>query len=109
MKHCLRCNQPCATTTVFCEDCRSLLRDQLQQEFVQPQPSASRASKAAETHNVFTSVAEYEQPLHRFRIAHPTPLQEKTPNAQDDFLPQTPLSTREIAGGEGAEDEEDLS
>jgi hypothetical protein len=110
MKHCLRCNQPCAITTVFCEDCRSLLRTQLQQRFVQTPPSASRASKGAETRNVFTSITEYEQPLHRFRIAHPTSLQEKTPNVQDDFLPQTPLTyTPEIAGSEEAEDEEDLS
>src|SRR5437016_4949348 len=110
MKHCLRCNQPCAITTVFCEDCRSLLRNQLRQRFVQTQPSASRASKAAETRNVFTSVTEYNQPLHMFRIAHPTPLQEKTPNIQEDFLPQTSLSyTPEIAGSEAAEDEEDLS
>src|SRR6266700_2071924 len=108
MKHCLRCNQPCAITTVFCEDCRSLLRTQLQQRFVQTPPSASRASKGAETRNVFTSITEYEQPLHRFRIAHPTSLQEKTPNVQDDFLPQTPLSyTPEIAGSEDAEDEDE--
>src|SRR5690242_18763165 len=34
MSQCLRCSKPCAPTSVFCEECRSLLRNQLQQESV---------------------------------------------------------------------------
>ena len=31
MSQCLRCSKPCAPTSVFCDECRSLLRNQLQQ------------------------------------------------------------------------------
>ncbi|HLH62324.1 MAG TPA: carboxypeptidase regulatory-like domain-containing protein [Ktedonobacteraceae bacterium] len=31
MSQCLRCSKPCAPTGVFCDECRSLLRNQLQQ------------------------------------------------------------------------------
>lgn len=32
MSQCLRCSKPCDTTSVFCEACRTQIRDQLQQE-----------------------------------------------------------------------------
>ncbi|HJT58644.1 MAG TPA: carboxypeptidase regulatory-like domain-containing protein [Ktedonobacteraceae bacterium] len=32
MSQCLRCSKPCAPTGVFCDECRSLLRNQLQQD-----------------------------------------------------------------------------
>src|SRR5437879_5239693 len=30
MNQCLRCSQPCAATSVFCDGCRALLREQIQ-------------------------------------------------------------------------------
>ncbi len=32
MGQCLRCSKPCATTSIFCDGCRTLLRSQLQQD-----------------------------------------------------------------------------
>src|ERR1700674_4571440 len=31
MSQCLRCSKPCETTAVFCDDCRSLLRNEFRQ------------------------------------------------------------------------------
>lgn len=38
MSQCLRCSKPCMAASVFCDECRSLLKNQLQQE---PGPSDS--------------------------------------------------------------------
>lgn len=107
MKHCLRCHQPCAITAVFCEDCRSLLRNQLQQR-----PLVSRASKGAESFIVgyANSVVEHDEPTPGFQIACPTPLQENISSIQDNFLPEPPLvHTSEIPGSKEGEDLEDQS
>ena len=48
MNQCLRCSKPCGTTSVFCDECRSLLRS----EFRQGSPLRSSNSDSGSTASV---------------------------------------------------------
>jgi len=75
MSQCLRCSKLCEANTVFCEECRSLLRNQLQQR---PSPHASQeepsssASPLADVPTLAEHGAIQGNPLER--ITSPLPV-----------------------------------
>jgi hypothetical protein len=87
MSQCLRCSKPCAPTSVFCEECRSLLRNQLQQE-----PVSHGVNSLEEPLAVASSLPEYaagndekgQQESSQEPITGPQPI---TPNPQTPYPP----------------------
>src|SRR5260370_24638157 len=105
MSQCLRCSKLCETNAVFCEECRSLLRNQLQQR---PSPHASQeepssaASPLADVPTLAEHGAIQGNPLER--ITSPLPVvkanQEPQPVAlvaNEDLVDQAVYRLNEAA------------
>ena len=87
MSQCLRCSKPCAPTSVVCEECRSLLRNQLQQESV-----SHGVNSLEEPLAVASSLPEYaagndEKGQHESSQEPITGPQPITPNPQTPYPP----------------------
>ncbi|HZU65871.1 MAG TPA: BACON domain-containing carbohydrate-binding protein [Ktedonobacteraceae bacterium] len=68
MSQCLRCSKPCATTSVFCDECRSLLHYQLPQgpaspDMQQPQEPLAVASSFSERPTLETKGQDAGEPV----------------------------------------------
>ena len=76
MSQCLRCSKLCEANAVFCEECRSLLRNQLQQRPFSPamqEESSSAASSLADSPTLAEHGSIQGDPLER--ITSPLPVE----------------------------------
>src|SRR6266487_2769303 len=88
MSQCLRCSKLCEPTAVFCDECRSLLRNQLQQRpsfYASQQASLSAESTNADTPTLSEHTGVQGDPLER--ITSPLPSNRVNP------IPQPPALT----------------
>src|SRR5579859_7386490 len=55
MSQCLRCSKPCETSAVFCDECRSLLRNEFRQGSVSRSSDSGSAASAVGTRFIVSS------------------------------------------------------
>ncbi|HEY4389515.1 MAG TPA: hypothetical protein VGN34_34170, partial [Ktedonobacteraceae bacterium] len=78
MNQCVRCNQPCNTASVFCDQCRSLLRDQLRQE---EQVPLDISEKSTSPLAALSSMQDQKETPYRQKPSVPDPV---TPPLQNE-------------------------
>jgi hypothetical protein len=82
MSQCLRCSKLCETTAVFCDECRSLLRNQLQQgltSHASHQPSPSRAYSLVDSPTLPEYASVQREPLERITSPLPSSKADQVP------------------------------
>src|SRR5438045_1468066 len=76
MNQCLRCSKPCAATSVFCDGCRALLRNQLQRSERTGSEGGAFSSSSIGTSPIVATITEqgdayvYGGPLERITSPH---------------------------------------
>jgi len=93
MNQCLRCSKPCAATSVFCDGCRALLRDQLQRGERTASEGGTFSSASIGTSPLVATISEQGDaqvngdPLERITSPHTIVKDPETPQPSTTAIP----------------------